>query len=74
MYKPLPKQLTVKRSPIEGLGLYALEDIKKNSFIDALAQCSEGYDSKLGNEYTRFLCKSAFDYLERGIETGIQCD
>tara|TARA_B100001540_G_C15800205_1_gene639590 strand:+ start:764 stop:1708 length:945 start_codon:yes stop_codon:yes gene_type:complete len=46
------------------------KDVFKNSFVDALAQCSEGYDSKLGNEYTRFLCKSAFDYLERGIETG----
>jgi len=29
MYKPLPKELTIKKSPIEGLGLYALEDIKK---------------------------------------------
>ena len=45
------------------------EEVFKNSFVDALAQCSEGYDSKLGNEYTRLLCKSAFDYLERGIET-----
>ena len=25
MYKPLPKQLTIKKSPIEGLGLYATE-------------------------------------------------
>ena len=33
MYKPLPKCLTIKRSPIEGLGLYATEDIKANSFI-----------------------------------------
>ena len=33
MYKPLPKQLTIKKSPIEGLGLYATQDIKENSFI-----------------------------------------
>ena len=33
MYKPLPKQLTIKNSPIEGLGLYAQEDIKKGTFI-----------------------------------------
>ena len=33
MYKPLPKSLTIKKSPIEGLGLYATEDIKSNSFI-----------------------------------------
>ena len=33
MYKPLPNSLTIKRSPIEGLGLYATKDIKTNSFI-----------------------------------------
>ena len=33
MYKPLPKCLTIKKSPIEGLGLYAISDIKANSFI-----------------------------------------
>jgi len=33
MYKPLPKFLTIKKSPIEGLGLYASEDIKANCFI-----------------------------------------
>jgi len=33
MYKPLPNCLTIKKSPIEGLGLYAARDIKTNSFI-----------------------------------------
>jgi len=33
MYKPLPNSLTIKKSPIEGLGLYATENIKSNSFI-----------------------------------------
>ena len=33
MYKPLPSSLTIKKSPIEGLGLYATENIKANSFI-----------------------------------------
>ena len=33
MYKPLPKCLTIKKSPIEGLGLYATENIKANVFI-----------------------------------------
>ncbi len=33
MYRPLPKQITIKKSPIEGLGLYAEEEIKKHSFI-----------------------------------------
>ena len=33
MYRPLPNFLTIKTSPIEGLGLYATKDIKENSFI-----------------------------------------
>ncbi len=41
--------------------------IMKNSAIDACAQCSEGHDSKNGNEYTRFLCEKAFDILEDAI-------
>ena len=43
------------------------QDIIKNSVIDALAQCSEAYDSKISNSYTKFLCKTAFDVLENGI-------
>jgi len=46
MYKPLPKQLTVKKSPIEGLGLYALEDIKKNSFIGVTHVRDEQFENK----------------------------
>ena len=37
------------------------QDIIKNSVTDALAQCSEAYDSKISNNYTKFLCKKAFD-------------
>jgi SET domain-containing protein len=33
MYKPLPNCLTIKKSPIEGLGLFATSNIKANSFI-----------------------------------------
>ena len=42
-------------------------EIIKNSAIDACAQCSEGFDSLSGNEYTKFMCKSAFDMLEDAI-------
>ena len=42
-------------------------EIIKNSAIDACAQSTEGYDSKSGNIYTKFLCKKAFDLLEDGI-------
>ena len=48
----------IQNSPIQ---------IIKNSAIDALAQCSEGFDSLNGNYYTKFLCEHAFDLLEDGI-------
>jgi len=41
--------------------------IIRNSAIDACAQCSEGFDSKNGNMYTKFLCREAFNLLEDGI-------
>jgi len=43
------------------------EQILKNSVCDACAQATEGYDSKLGNELTRTLCKQAFDVLYDAI-------
>ena len=33
MYRPLPDELTIKHSPIEGLGLFATQEIKANTFI-----------------------------------------
>lgn len=32
-YRPLPRFLTVKQSQIEGLGLFAIEDIPSNVFL-----------------------------------------
>ena len=31
MYKPLPDYITIKESPIEGLGLFATEKIKAHA-------------------------------------------
>ena len=42
-------------------------EVIKNSAIDSCAQCSEAYDSKLANPYTKFLCNTAFDTLEYAI-------
>lgn len=42
-------------------------EIIRNSAIDACAQCTEAFDSKLSNMYTKFLCEKAFSYLESGI-------
>ena len=39
----------------------------QNSAIDACAQCSEAFDSKTSNPYTKFLCNAAFDILEDAI-------
>ena len=33
MYKPLPEMVTIKESSIEGLGLFATEDISANTVI-----------------------------------------
>ena len=33
MYKPLPKRLTILNSEIEGLGLFATEDIEPNTVL-----------------------------------------
>jgi succinate semialdehyde reductase len=43
------------------------DEVIKNSAIDACAQSTEGYDSKSGNIFTKFLCEKAFDLLEDGI-------
>jgi len=43
------------------------ETIIKNSAIDACAQCTEGFDSKITNMYTKFLCKKAFELLENAL-------
>tara|TARA_Y100000590_G_C15192465_1_gene815508 strand:+ start:213 stop:653 length:441 start_codon:yes stop_codon:yes gene_type:complete len=46
MYRPLPKQLTIKNSPIEGLGLFAVANIKKNSFIGVTHIRDEQFENK----------------------------
>ena len=46
MYKPLPNQLTIKNSPIEGLGLYAQEDIKKGTFVGITHIRDEEFENK----------------------------
>ena len=46
MYRPLPKQLTIKNSSIEGLGLFATEEIKSNSFIGVTHIRDEQFENK----------------------------
>ena len=46
MYRPLPKCLTIKNSPIEGLGLYATKNIKANTFIGLTHIRDEEFENK----------------------------
>ena len=46
MYRPLPKELTIKNSPIEGLGLYAKKDIKNNVFLGVTHIRDEQFENK----------------------------
>tara|TARA_Y100000590_G_scaffold115633_1_gene131925 strand:+ start:37 stop:477 length:441 start_codon:yes stop_codon:yes gene_type:complete len=46
MYRPLPEQLTIKNSPIEGLGLFAINDIKVNTFIGVTHIRDEQFENK----------------------------
>ena len=48
----------IKNTPIE---------VIRNSAIDACAQCTEAYDSKNANPYTKFFCNKAFEILEDGL-------
>ncbi len=46
MYRPLPDGLTIKNSPIEGLGLFATNIIKKNTFIGVTHIRDEQFENK----------------------------
>ena len=46
MYRPLPDGLTIKNSPIEGLGLFTNVDIKKNTFIGITHIRDEQFENK----------------------------
>ena len=46
MYRPLPDELTIKNSPIEGLGLFATTNIKANSFIGITHIRDEQFENK----------------------------
>ncbi len=46
MYRPLPDGLTIKDSPIEGLGLFATVNIKKNTFIGVTHIRDEQFENK----------------------------
>ena len=46
MYRPLPKELTIKNSAIEGLGLFATATIEANTFIGVTHIRDEQFENK----------------------------
>jgi len=46
MYRPLPKELTIKNSAIEGLGLFATTNIEANTFIGVTHIRDEQFENK----------------------------
>ena len=46
MYRPLPDGLTIKNSSIEGLGLFATKEIKRNTFIGVTHVREEQFENK----------------------------
>ena len=59
MYRPLPKCLTIKKSPIEGLGLYATENIKANTFLEITHILDENFE----NNYIRTPLGGFYNHL-----------
>tara|TARA_Y100000593_G_scaffold14148_1_gene26706 strand:- start:1329 stop:1628 length:300 start_codon:yes stop_codon:yes gene_type:complete len=49
MYTPLPKELTIKSSEIQGLGLFAVYDVEKNHEFGI----SHVKDNRFENDYIR---------------------
>ena len=45
MYRPLPPYLTVKQSPVEGLGLFAVESIKKSQNLGTSHVADRHFDN-----------------------------
>ena len=74
MYRPLPDGLTIKNSPIEGLGLFTTINIKKNTFIGVTHIRDEQFDNKyirtpLGGFYNHSNDPTAVSYTHLTLPT-----
>ena len=59
-YRPLPKEVTIKPSTIEGLGLFAVENIKKDHEFGI----SHVYDQQFENNYIRTPLGAFFNHSD----------
>ena len=67
MYRPLPKQVTIDKSYIEGLGLFAVKDILENSDEGKFLLKSHGvgkYGRVLGELFVKGNEKSVNELLK----------
>lgn len=60
MYRPLPKCLTIRESDIDGLGLFAVEDIPKDTNLGI----SHIKDDRFENGYSRTPLGGFFNHNE----------
>jgi len=61
MYKPLPKNLTIKPSTIEGLGLFASEDIPNLTDLGM----THIYDERFPDNYIRLPLGGFFNHSDK---------
>jgi len=60
MYRPLPKTVTIRDSSIEGLGLFAKEDIPANTILGV----THVYDEQFEDNYIRTPLGGFFNHSE----------
>lgn len=61
MYRPLPKNLTIKKSLIEGLGLFATEKILSNTDLGM----THIYDERFDDNYIRLPLGGFFNHSDK---------
>ena len=44
-YRPLPKQVTIKQSDIEGLGLYSTESLIQGKYLESLKIANDKFEN-----------------------------
>jgi len=74
-YRPLPPSLTIKISPIHGLGIFAIEDIEADTYLGITHVYNTGFSQNwirtpLGGFYNHSEnpnCKLTDSFIEEGL-------
>lgn len=77
-YRPLPKSLTISESPIDGLGLFAVEDIPKGTDLGVI-RYKLGEEDWIRTPLGGFInhsgdpnCSIILDYIDMSIGTPLR--